>query len=282
MTASILVPSTIGLSAGHLLDAALSASRKFNADIHEMFVRPDPLTVLGYLPDVIAAAGVTLDVIEKETTAAATAAESDFDDWKKRHVHTSAGSPVRTSARWSSRIGELETLVTRFGRISDLIVVHSPISASTQSQRCFDAAVFGSGRPTLVVGEDALFHDLSEHILIAWNGSQEASRAVAGALPLLQSARRISILTAAEYDRDDVDLEDLAEAFVHRGLTTPQIVFPERQHSVGGELVAAATKCKVTLIVMGAYTHSRMRQSFLGGVTRHLLAHAPTPLLMCH
>ena len=87
-------------------------------------------------------------------------------------------------AGWSERFGDIETVVAHFGRVSDLIVVQRPSSMSVQG-RCFDA-VF-SGRPTLVIGE-WLPLDITEHVMIAWNGSLQASRATLGAMLLLHLA----------------------------------------------------------------------------------------------
>jgi nucleotide-binding universal stress UspA family protein len=283
MKRAILVPSAIELPAERLLDAALMIAERIDGDVHEMFVRPDIAAVLDYLPDTILAAGISKETIEQETAEAASASQARFEKWRARNniVNPSGPAHEHVSAHWSVRVGDLEAMVTRFGRISDFVIVSRPTLESTQAQRCFDAAVFGSGRPTLVVGGE-LPYGFAEHIMIAWNGSLEASRAIAGAMPLLEHAKRISILTALEHDMDDIDLAELAEVFALRGLYTPEVIFPTHGRSAGAELVEAARKQKATLIVMGAYTHSRIRQTFLGGVTKHLLSHAPVPLLMCH
>ena len=118
---------------------------------------------------------------------------------------------------------------------------------------------------------------LTDHVLIAWNGSLEASRAVFGAMPLLRLAKRVTIFTALEYGAEAVDLDDLAASLRDRGIHTPEVIFPTGERSTGAALVMAAETYHATLIVMGAYTHSRMREAFLGGVTKYLLAHAPRP-----
>jgi nucleotide-binding universal stress UspA family protein len=129
---------------------------------------------------------------------------------------------------------------------------------------------------------DTLPAALTDNILIAWNGSLEASRAVFGAMPLLRLAKRVTIFTALEYEAEAVHLDDLGVSLRDRGIRTPEVIFPTGERSTGAALVMAAETHHATLIVMGAYTHSRMREAFLGGVTRHLLAHAPAPLLMSH
>jgi nucleotide-binding universal stress UspA family protein len=162
-----------------------------------------------------------------------------------------------------------------------LIVVPRPASSSVQGQRCFDAAVFESGRPTLVIDEK-LPLVIADHVMVAWNGSLEASRAVLGAMPLLHLADRVSIFAAPQYENEGVDAADLAESLSWHGIRAHQIRGLRDESSSGAALVSAAVEQQATMIVMGAYTHSRLRQSFLGGVTRHLLTHAPVPLLMSH
>jgi len=99
---------------------------------------------------------------------------------------------------------------------------------------------------------------------------------------LLHLANRVSIFAAPQYDTEGVDSTDLAEALSWQGIRAYAVAAPANGYSTGAALVAAATKQEATLIVMGAYTHSRLRQSFLGGVTKHLVTHAPIPLLMAH
>jgi len=138
-------------------------------------------------------------VIERETQEAAAVARDRFVDWRKRsNVPEAAGVRLDSCfASWSEQFGDIETIVARFGRVSDLIVVQRPSSSSIQEQRCFDAAVFESGRPTLVVGEKLPFA-ITDHVMIAWNGSLEASRAVLGAMPLLHLAGSVSIFAGPQ------------------------------------------------------------------------------------
>ena len=91
---------------------------------------------------------------------------------------------------------------------------------AVHAQRYFDAAVFGSGRPTLVASEKTLF-DMADRVMIAWNGSLEASRAVFGAMPLLHLAGRVSIFAASQYDIDDVDPAISRISFLARHSSAP-------------------------------------------------------------
>src|SRR5262245_5656951 len=177
MIRTILVPLTAELSSETLLDFALSVAKRLNSHIRVLFIQPNPDAALTYVPDVILAAGVTREVIERETKAAAGAAKDRFVDWRNRN-NVSEAADVRIDscfASWSEQLGEVESVVARFGRVSDLIVVERPSSASVHGQRRFDAAVFESGRPTLVTGEKLPF-DITEHVMRSGNGGRHASR----------------------------------------------------------------------------------------------------------
>ena len=148
MIRNILVPLTPEMSTDALLDAGLSLAKRLNGHIRALLIQPDPDAAFAYLPDVILAAGVTREVIERETLEAAAAAKNHFGEWRKRNeVPEAAGVSLDSCfASWSERLGDLETVVARFGRVSDLIVVQRPTLGSVQGQRCFDAAVFEGAR----------------------------------------------------------------------------------------------------------------------------------------
>lgn len=283
MTVSILMPLAEELPTSHVFEAALALARQLQAHVTGAYIRPDPDAAAKAIPEMIMAGGITREIIARDIAQAAAAAEVRFEEWRNRNGGSArpGGDPAGWRATWAEHVGEFEPIVTRYGRLSDFIVLPRPSESEVVAQRCADAAIFGTGRPTLLVG-DTLPASLTDHVLIAWNGSLEASRAVFGAMPLLRLATRVTILTALEYGADAVDLNDLAASLRDRGIHTPEVVFPSDERSTGAALVTAAATQNATLIVMGAYTHSRLREAFLGGVTKHLLARAPVPLLMSH
>jgi len=255
MIRTILVPLTAGLAGEPVLDTALALARRVNANIRALFILPNPHSALGYLPDAVLAAGLTREIIERETQEAAAEAKGRFTGWRIRNnlPETAGGRIDACFATWAEQIGEIETVVTRWGRLGDLIVVPRPALSTIQAQRCFDAAVFGTGRPTLVVG-DQTHLDMTDHIMIAWNGSLEASRAVFGAMPLLHLAGRVSVFAAPQYDIEDVDPADLAEYLSWHGIRAQPVVGPKDENATGAALISAAREQEATLIVMGAYT----------------------------
>jgi nucleotide-binding universal stress UspA family protein len=291
MVGTILVPLAQDIVSENAFEAAFLIAKRMNSQIRALFVRPDPDApilrfpeIIGAFPSEMIAAGIRRETPERETCEAIKVERARFDAWRSRHEIPNTPADTRLdscSASWVERVGEIGKTVTHFGRVSDLIVMSRIKAIDVMAQLCFDAAVFGSGRPTLLAPEK-LPSDLLDHIMIAWNGSLEASHAVFGAMPLLRAARRVSIFSVPEEGTDNAVAAELAEALSWSGIRTRYIGLPEALCSAGDALLTMARQNDATLVVMGAYTHSHLRQVFFGGVTRQVLSEATVPVLMSH
>jgi nucleotide-binding universal stress UspA family protein len=280
---NILVPIFPNVGFDGQLAAALNIARQVEAHINAVFIRPDPAQTLALIPELATTPGFTLEAIDAEGKAIAAAAEAAFVKWRTRHELASGivDRSLRTPyACWSERIGAIEPILVRRGRLSDLIInLPDPMIAATES--AFDAAVFESGRPAILVPKK-IPENLLRHVLIAWNGSLEATRAIAGAMTLLHEAEKVSVfVTPCDADGADADL-DLSDFLTWHGIRADYSEPPTGGNSIGPALLDMASARDATLLVMGAYTHSRVRQMLLGGVTRHVLQHAELPVLMMH
>ncbi|MCC7271570.1 MAG: universal stress protein [Alphaproteobacteria bacterium] len=173
------------------------------------------------------------------------------------------------------------------GRYADLnIVGQDDPDQSTPYDGLVEEVVLGSGRPVLAVPYAGRFDDVGSNVLIAWNASREAARAVHDVLPLVQPKARINVL-AVDPNRTEagggaMPGADIATHLARRGLAVEASQFVTESISVGDLLLSRAADLSADLIVMGAYGHSRVREVVLGGVTRHLLAHMTVPVLMSH
>ncbi|PAX08856.1 universal stress protein [Sphingomonas lenta] len=135
-----------------------------------------------------------------------------------------------------------------------------------------------AGRPLLVV-TDELGLDFPKTVAIAWNGSVEAARAVTTALPFLTRAERVHVLTFATSRTEGSKADQLVSYLSRHGIAAEKHV-REPEGSVGEELLEQASELSADLLVMGGYTHSRLRQTLFGGVTHHVLDNAALPLFM--
>ncbi len=171
--------------------------------------------------------------------------------------------------------------VLHFGRLSDLIVMARPGAEEEGGlSATFDAALFDSGRPVLLVPTTPT-RGLGSTVAIAWDRSREATRAVGAALPLLTAAEKVVILTASEPGRE-AEPSELAAYLALHGVEARTWAFTLGTGSLGDALLAEAGKAVADLLVMGAYGHSRLREMVLGGVTRSILGDAAIPVLLMH
>ena len=179
------------------------------------------------------------------------------------------------------RTHEVSSLLVDYARLRDLTIATVPAS---YDQWYAEAIIFGSGRPTLVLPETRKKTFELRTAVVAWDFSRAAARAVADAIPLLEKAREVRIVTV---ENEKIlgsrhSTEALAGNLARHGIE----VVVERVDAVGrpiGEVLeAAAASCAADCLVMGAYGHSRFREFVLGGATRSLLSKPPLPILFSH
>ena len=172
-----------------------------------------------------------------------------------------------------------EAIIAR-GGVFDLLVVAHPAGAQDGASRDItEAALFHTGRPVLIVPHIRP-ETIGERIMIGWNRSAQAGRAVASAMPFLERARDVLIYyveTGAKQGpsparlRDYLALHDIEAELVEQ--------LPD-QRPIGEILISEGKNAGVDLIVMGAYSKSRLRERVLGGVTDHIFSVPSLPLLM--
>ena len=122
---------------------------------------------------------------------------------------------------------------------------------------------------------------LGDVVLLAWNASPQAARAVASAMPFLQSAARVVVMSVGNGPEPAPSAAELAGALAN-GIAAEVRHIEQGSRRVRDILLAEATTLAADLLVIGAYSHSRMRQVVFGGVTEHMLDHAELPVLMAH
>lgn len=156
-------------------------------------------------------------------------------------------------------------------------------SNNEASQMTAEELVFSSGRPTLILPGDEDVGPL-DHVVIAWDGSRVAARAVADAAPFLEQASAISIVTVTDeklLPRDDVGYR-LAHGLAARGLQAKAESIHAGGNEIGAALQEHAIRINGGLLVMGGWGHSRLRDFVLGGATKGILADLRLPVLMSH
>ncbi len=185
---------------------------------------------------------------------------------------------------WISDEGDPASVISDYAGCHDLVIVSQfdPEQRETYSRELPDRIAFESGRPVMVIPYSGVGEKIGEHALIAWNGSREATRAIHDALPFLEKASRVEIVSINASKDLDLPSADIATHLSRHGIDVETRKIEAKGHDVGGALTNLAEESDADLIVMGAYGHSRFRELILGGVTRHVLESMPVPVLMTH
>lgn len=194
-----------------------------------------------------------------------------------------------TQYEFRSAIGDAVNIVSTHARYADLLVVgqNDPDERGTGVAPTFpEMVVLSCARPVLVVPYYAdSFPKLGSRVMVAWNGSREATRVVTDALPLLQRAQQVTILAVnpgASGSHGEIPGADLALYLARHGVKAEAAQTFATDIKIGDALLARASDLDIDLIVMGGYGHSRVREIVLGGVTQTLLSHMTAPVLMSH
>ncbi len=186
-----------------------------------------------------------------------------------------------------ARMPDIPKLVGSLGQASDLIVVGQPIDedGTRTDDALLDGALFRSGRPCLMLPRWDAAHVFGKKILIAWKDIPQAARAVGDAIPLLQRAETVGIVTIHHGAHPERPLQRSVERLQrHLGRFGVQAV-PHTVLSGGSDDEAILDQAAIwgaDLLVMGGYGHSRLREFVLGGVTRTAIQKSTIPVLLSH
>ncbi|MGO4725928.1 MULTISPECIES: universal stress protein [unclassified Inquilinus] len=256
------------------LDAALGLAKRFDASVEVLALRPDPQRVLAYTgAEMAVATSMLLEGAEKASNEVAARNRAVYEA-----AIAAAGSGPEVEFR--EETGSETAVVGRRGSVSDLIVTPGPSLDPTATRAVLEAALFETGRAVLIVPGPAPA-DFADRILVAWDGGKESARSVAAALPFLEAATAVSVYTRDEGE-DRCTAADLVKYLSRHGAPSNRVTDDDPKQSVDAAIPAAAQRANAGLIVMGGYSHSRFREMILGGVTEHMLFHAPCPVLMAH
>ncbi|MEA2778810.1 MAG: hypothetical protein QOK29_354 [Rhodospirillaceae bacterium] len=256
------------------IETAVAVARNFGAYIEVLHVRADPATLVPIVGE-----GMSGAMVEQVMDAMANAVDTRAA--KARAAYDLIAARADLPIAWRQEMGPEPVVLAAAGRLTDLIVLGRPDkSTDGQMAASLDAALFDTGHPVLVAPPTGPT-SVGRRVAVAWNGSAEASRVVAAALPFLHGAEAVTILTASGTDKRAP--AEMLVAYLARHEIKAEVLHVELQsHSVGHVLVEQAQRLGADLLAMGAYGHSRLREMILGGATRDVLAQATLPVLMAH
>jgi nucleotide-binding universal stress UspA family protein len=281
----ILLPLT-GTAAGEAaLATALMIARNWNAHVLALHVRVDSRDVAPLAGEGLSGAMIEemMSATEKESGDRAHAVRGLFERFVARHevtVGDARPGAMHATASFAAVTGREEDLVAQQARLADLTMVpHPDAGEDVSSSDALHAVLFDSGRPVMISPQVAPA-TIGTRICLAWNGTAESAASALAALPWMQRAEAVRILSADGYQRRGPAAPELAAYLALHDVHADIEMFHSVGNSVGAGLLAAANRFGCDLLSMGAYSHSRLRQLILGGVTRHVLENANLPVMM--
>jgi nucleotide-binding universal stress UspA family protein len=219
-----------------------------------------------------------VDRIRAEAVEAARPIEAAFRECLRRNG---------IEGEWRMVEGSPPGTVALHARYADLAIVGQPNRDEPQDADAVTVTtIMTSGRPVLAVPFAGDFPTVGERVLVAWNASREAARALNDALPLLLNAKQVTVLAINPQrgvgGHGDVPAADIALHLARQGLKTEAAHTVAKDIADGEALLSYAADIGADLIVAGAYGHSRAREMVFGGVTRTLIAEMTAPVLFSH
>jgi nucleotide-binding universal stress UspA family protein len=275
---SILVHLDTSDAAHPRLELALQLANRFGAHLRGLFTtfRPEPGTF-----NVMAGSAEYYVEQQQTRTEREGALERLFNAELLR---------ARVDGAWNTSNEYANLGVPKAARLADLTVVGQDNPDDPESfvaEQFVENLVMSAGRPVLVVPYTGHFPHVGTRVLVAWDGSREAARALADAQPFIERAKQTTIVTinalAGEPPASRLPGSDIAALVARHGsnVVTEEIE-GVRDVPIGDLLLSRASDLSADLIVMGGYAHSRWRELVLGGATRSILNSMTVPVLMSH
>jgi nucleotide-binding universal stress UspA family protein len=257
-------------------DFALSVAEAFEAHILGVAVAYEPVipgTVMGGIPP---------EFIESQRSEAEEKARTAVARFEQRANR--AGLSFETRVLSTSIAGAADQ-IGRIGRRFDLVVVGQADREKSGPDDIIDEAVlFESGRPVIFVPFIQKTGLKLDRVMICWDGSRAAARAVGDAMPLLDKAKQLEVVIIAtgRPKSDEVPGADLGQHLARYGLKVEVKRITSPDIDVPSTILSYAADSSADMVVMGGYGHSRLREFVLGGATRGILESMTVPVLMSH
>ncbi len=294
----IVLPSTGRETDTPVFATALAVARRFGSHLVFLHVRPDVRQEIAALAasEVGAVSGIgdTMERMEQDADKREHLAERLWRELCRREqiavrdtppvASALADGPLadHISAEWVGEVGIDAAWVAEYGRAADLVVAGRAGSGGGIALEVLEAALMDTGRPVLIA-PPAAPASVGRIVTIAWKDTREAAVAVSAALPFIDKAERVIVLTIDEDDEPD----DRSSKRLQRALSwrNPNVLMHRLLRGRGSAveaLLTAATRAESDLLVMGGYGHTRLREAMFGGFTRHVLERAELPVLIAH
>jgi nucleotide-binding universal stress UspA family protein len=262
----------------HALEFAVQMGRKYQATVTGMTVsRPEPFEshLQRWIPDNV-----------KESMVTARLEASKSIEAKFREQIAALGFDGET--QWLVEEGQPDLTLARSARFFDILIIGQFLTAFKTEHRSVDPQELlqRAGKPIIIVPKGYQPRPFREVAAVAWDGSRHAARALTDAMQILETKKKLYILSAhaEKQSRDIGDLPglDLQIHLKRHGVESELVAFDSTTHGVGPALLEKCAALDPDVLVMGAYGRAKFGAQFFGGVTRYVLQNHTVPVLLSH
>lgn len=280
---TILMPVRDDALGPALFSHAAAVAKRFNAHVRVVHCHPTVDDLMPY--------GVVIPAYLRKQLEDASQRRADYDQENlrdkfvaeaERHgISVEPRSVGKATAAFREYEGKQFEAVRHYGRLADIICVPKPNPEENWGYHTLKSALFTSGRPVMVCpNANDVASDIGSHVAVGWNGSLEASRAVALAMPLIERADHVSILTAGRIEHTATP-EEFQIYLAQRGIASEIHAF-KRSGNVGRTLLQKCAEKGANMLITGAYHESYEKEALLGGNSATIVAEATIPVVMVH
>jgi nucleotide-binding universal stress UspA family protein len=265
---TILVPTEDNSAMQSALETALLVARRCDSYIEGFALRCSVAQFTAFDPT----GGIPLETDKLAAARLEKQGRQIFESFiQKQNIPRSVAKTEALSFGWLDDAPQSEDFVGSYGRVFDVIVMCRPDANETfVHNRALYSGLFESGRPILLAPPWPP-PQIATNVLIAWNRSTEQARATALAMPLLQKADRVTVLTVIGGTEVPGPSAEQLIHYLQRHGTAPELMrIGLDGKNTGHAILAAAQSLDCDLLIKGAYTQSRLRQMIFGGATRHV------------
>lgn len=257
------------------LQLGVQMARKYSAEITGIYavsaIRVEHRVERWMTPDM-------LDSLREGGRSLAAAVEKTF---RERIAALGHDGPVH----WTTEEGAANQVLARHARFHDVLILGQYTNPETaRGELRAEDLVMRSGRPLLVVPSRYTVRPFEEFAVVAWDGSRAATRALSDAMQILETKRRLDILTVVvrgePYNEGELAL--MTKHLERHGVEAQTVSVPAHKGGVGTTILDYCRETKPDILVMGAYGHSKLREDLFGGTTRRVLHQMTAPVLMSH
>ena len=260
------------------MTVSFELARRFGAHLTGLYVIPTPSIIYG-------APHAPVTEIESEVQRSQERGQASiaaFEAMAKKEG-------VSVEPRLVNAMGEaVSDVAALHGRYSDLLILgqNDPNDLRSLGIGVVESTLLGSGRPSLFVPYIGVQMPMLDHVIVAWDASQESTRAVHDSLPFLVEAKKVTVLVINPRIGPDGHGEqpgaDIATALARHGVDVTVQEDQVDRIALGEAVLSRISDLQGGMLVMGAYGHARLRELILGGVTDTILREMTVPVLMSH